>query len=326
LDAIVNKALAEAEEFCMFGFQGGEPTLAGLDFFKEFIRLEKKYNTRKIKIAHTLQTNGLTLDEEWAAFLKTNNFLTGLSIDASKQLHDSLRPDVAGAGTHIRAMKAAKLLTAHGVQFNILSVVTNRLAAHPDNVYRFYQQNGFRYIQFIPCLDGLDEPRGEFSLSPKKYGEFLCRVFDLWYADFIKSDYYSIRAFDNYINILMGFPPENCAMNGICSVYALIEANGNVYPCDFYALDDYLLGNIAEHSFSDMLRGEKATAFVKSSVNISSACRACEFAFICRGGCRREREPLSEDNSTVNRLCGAYKEFFTHTLPQMRMIAAHLKR
>ncbi|MFV0399273.1 MAG: anaerobic sulfatase maturase [Oscillospiraceae bacterium] len=327
LEIIVRKALEEATEFCSFAFQGGEPTLAGLDFFRELLQLEKKYNKKNVKIAHALQTNGMLIDEEWAAFLAENGFLTGLSIDGGRETHDLLRPDPAGDGTWSRCIKAAKTLTAAGAEFNILTVVTKQLAAHPDKTYRFYKQHGFRFIQLIPCLDGLEEERGahRHSLDPETYGSFLCRFFDLWYADFIKGDYYSVRSFDNYIRMLMGQPPENCAMAGSCNAYALIEADGSVYPCDFYATDDCLLGSIADHSFGELLGGEQASAFVAPSKIVDDACKSCRYYAICRGGCRRDREPLIDGVPSLNYFCGTYKRFFDHALPRMAEIARKLR-
>ncbi|MCL2616431.1 MAG: anaerobic sulfatase maturase [Defluviitaleaceae bacterium] len=323
LETLVQKALSEVRGYCQFAFQGGEPTLAGLDFFRKLVELEKKYNVNNARVSYALQTNGLLIDDAWAAFFKENGFLIGLSIDSFKQVHDGLRQDAAGKGTHSRCIEAAKILTEHRVQFNILSVVTRQLAEQPNRVYRFYKQHGFRYIQFIPCLDGMAEGSGanEYSLRAKAFSKFLCRIFDLWHADFIKNDYYSIRAFDNYIHMLAGRPPENCAMNGVCNAYALVEANGSVYPCDFYAVDRFLLGNVATHNFKEMLQGDSAEAFITPSMHVNQACKVCEYFYICRGGCRRDREPLNNGVLSGNRYCEAYKMFFEHALPRMMEIA-----
>ena len=326
LETLVRKALTEATEYCAFGFQGGEPTLAGLDFYRALIEFEKKYNRNKVKLSHTLQTNGLLLNEEWAEFLRENQFLTGLSIDACKQIHDDLRLDSAGKGTHNRCMNAARMLGKHRAEFNILSVVTRSMALHPDKTYRFYKHNGLRYIQFIPCIDGLEAERaaGAYSLDAGTYGRFLCRIFDLWYEDFIRDDYYSIRAFDNYIRMLAGYPPENCAMQGVCNPYALAEADGSVYPCDFYAADPYLLGNVASHSFTEMLNGKKAEEFAALSRQPDPSCMRCEYRFLCRGGCRRDREPVADGRLALNHYCAAYKVFFQHALPRMHSIAVRI--
>lgn len=321
LEVIVRRALSEADGRCFFGFQGGEPTLAGLNFFRAFIELEKKYNTRNLRVGHSLQTNGLLIDGEWAAFLAENRFLVGLSVDGGKQVHDGLRPDAAGKGTHNRCLAAARRMSKAGVEFNILTVVTRQLAAHPDKAYRFYRQQGFRYLQFIPCLDGLDGGPGSHSLTAEQYGKFLCRVFDLWYADLEKGEYLSIRAFDNYIRMLAGQPPENCAMLGVCNAYPVVEADGSVYPCDFYCTDPYYLGNIADHSFEELLTGEAAQRFMAPSRETDGECRACEYCHICRGGCRRDREPLIGGMPSSNRFCESFRAFFGHCLPRMELVA-----
>lgn len=326
LETIVKRALSETTELCTFGFQGGEPTLAGLDFYRKLIAFEQAHNQNRVKIVHALQTNGLAIDEEWAAFLAENHFLTGISIDASKQVHDELRVDADGKGTHLRALNAVALLEKHKAEYNILSVVTGLLAAHPDKAYRFYKQRGFRYIQFIPCLDGLQEEHGAhaYSLSAEAYGKFLCRIFDLWYEDLRKGIYLSIRTFDNFIHMLAGHPPENCAMTGVCHAYPLIEADGSVYPCDFYAVDEFLLGNVGDHSFREMLESPAAKAFMVPSLQKPPACLACEYLPICRGGCRRDCEPITGGALSRNHYCEAYRMFFSHALPRMEQISRTL--
>ena len=328
LETIVRGALAEAAHFCSFGFQGGEPTLAGLDFFRALIAFEKRHNANGVRIAHAIQTNGTLIDAEWAAFLGEHDFLTGVSIDAGREIHDDLRPGVDGRGTHKRAMKAAELLRLAGVQFNILSVVTGRMAAQPERVYRFYKEHDFRYIQFIPCLDDLkpDARPAPYSLDARSYGRFLCRIFDLWYEDYRRGAYYSIRAFDNYIHILAGQPPENCAMSGACSPYPLIEADGSVYPCDFYAIDRLYLGNVGERTFAEMLSGPAAERFAATSRQIDERCRVCAYFALCRGGCRRDREPETDGRLCLNKLCEAYLAFFKHALPRMSEISKTIVR
>ena len=319
LEALVRAVFAETTGFCSFGFQGGEPTLAGLEFFRTFIALEKQYNTKHLRVAHSIQTNGLLLDDQWAEFFREHKFLVGLSIDADKSVHDALRLDAAGKGTHNRCLAAARLLKKHNVEFNILSVVTKWLASHPDKTWQFYRKHDFQHVQLIPCID--ETFSGEhYALDAKTYGRFLCRLFDLWYADYLKGAYISVRTFDNYIRILAGYPPENCAMAGVCCVYALVEADGGIYPCDFYATDAYLLGNIHEQKLSDLLQNEVALGFSTPSHSVDPACKNCEFYPICRGGCRRDRE-VSGGALGLNQYCASYKQFFSHALPRLVQIA-----
>jgi len=330
LEIIVKKTLEEAEDFCLFGFQGGEPMLAGLDFFRALIDFEKKYNHNKVAIQHSIQTNGLCIDKAWADFFKENDFLVGLSIDSTKHVHDSLRLDVAGNGTHLRCLEAARLLKEVGVQFNILSVITKPLAMYPQKAYKFYERHKFHHIQFIPCIDswGEDESDNGYSLTPESYGKFLCEVFDLWYEDLVDGRYTSIRTFDNYAQILAGRPPENCAARGKCTPYPLIEADGSVYPCDFYALDDFLLGNIMIHSFSELLNSPAAKKFAAPTLIPDPECKECPYFQLCRGGCRRDRDPSANPEGLLkrNRFCESYKIFFHHALPKMTHIAKTILR
>jgi len=330
LELIVKKALEEAEDFCLFGFQGGEPLLAGFDFYKALIEFEQKHNVNNVKIQHAIQTNGLCLDKMWADFFMENDFLVGLSIDSAKHVHDSLRLDMNGNGTHLRCLEAAKFLNDSGTQFNILSVITKPLAMYPQKAYRFYERQKFRHIQFIPCIDGWagDESESDYSLTPQLYGKFLCEIFDIWYDDFVDGRYTSIRTFDNYVQILAGKPPENCAARGKCLAYPLIEADGSVYPCDFYALDEFLLGNITTHSFSELMNGFIAKKFASLTLTPNPECGECTYFFVCRGGCRRDRDPDANPNGPLmkNRFCESYKIFFAHALQRMAHIARTISR
>jgi uncharacterized protein len=327
LEKIVHSALSESTEMCMFGFQGGEPTLMGIDFYKDFIRLEKRYNTNHTTILHSLQTNGLSLDDTWCAFLAENNFLVGISIDGPKFPHDMLRVDGNGVGTHSRCLQAARLLTKHKAEFNVLTVVTRHLARHPGKVYQYYKKQGFRHLQFIPCLDRLDETAASHVYSPdnNEYGDFLHRLFDLWYEDFDKGNYFSIRNFDNFIYMLAGFPPENCAASGLCSISPVIEADGSVYPCDFYALDPYRMGNVHTHSFAEMLSNDVAKNFIAPSRSIHPKCKTCSYYPVCRNGCLRERISGADDQPGQNRYCAAYRQFFQYAMPRMVNIARGLR-
>ena len=319
LERIVRAALCEAGEFCAFGFQGGEPTLRGLPFFERFRSLVARHNPRKIPVSFALQTNGLLIDGAWATFLAQSGFLTGLSIDGTAALHDSLRPDAAGNPTHRRALRAAERLRRAGAPLNILTVVTPQLAAKTEEVYRYFKSQNFDHLQFIPCLGG--EEASPHVPSSEQYGDFLCRLFDCWAVDFERGQYTSIRLFDNYVHMVAGYPPESCAMAGHCAPYALIEADGAVYPCDFYAVDKHYLGNIHSSSFKELLGGDSARRFAGQSHRLPDQCRSCRHLFLCRGGCRRERV-AAPHGADENRYCTAYFRFFEHAAPTLRRIAA----
>lgn len=324
LEILVEKVLAETTVACTFGFQGGEPTLAGLDFYRRLLEFEKKHNRNNVAVSHSIQTNGLAVTPEWAEFWAANNFLVGVSVDADKRRHDDMRIDAAGKGTHNRCLAACRILDRYAVRYNILAVVTKGMAAHPDRTYRHYRERGFQYLQFIPCLDDLEGNASSHSLDAETYGKFLCRLFDLWLRDFMNGEYCSIRMFDNWIGILLGEPPESCDMVGRCRPYLLVEGDGTVFPCDFYAVDAYRMGNIVTDSIADLLEGEAARRFAAESYASDPRCGECEFYALCRGGCRRHREPLAE--SPANMYCESYRKFFAHALPGMRAAAERVAR
>jgi uncharacterized protein len=323
LETLVKKTLETCEEGCSFAFQGGEPTLAGLDFFKKLVAFVNKYNTKGVKVSYALQTNGLDLGDDWAEFFRNENFLIGVSLDGDKKLHEASRVDVKGKGTFSRIMNTIERFNKYGVDYNILCVLTSYVARHPEKIYRFFKNNGFKYIQFIPCLDPLGEERGTnfYSLTPKRFESFFKRIFDLWYADCKMHQGISIRHFDNWLGLLLGYPPENCAMSGRCATYFVVEANGSVYPCDFYVTDEWELGNIQTDSFEDMAKSERSKSFIAGSGALSEECAQCRHYYLCRGGCRRDRVE-SGDSKTINYYCEAYKSFFDYSIDRLREIAS----
>lgn len=328
LETIVRKALNEVEDACTFAFQGGEPTLAGLDFYKKLVEYEQKYNQKNIEINNAIQTNGLAIDEEWANFFAQNHFLVGISLDGPKKIHDLYRVDNQGEGTFQRIIKAIHLFDQHHVKYNILTVVTAQVASHIHKIYNFFKNKNFIYLQFIPCLDPLDEAPGgdRFSLTLEKYSYFLKTLFDLWYVDIMNDHIISIRYFDNLIQLLMGYPPEACGMLGHCNCQFIIEANGGVYPCDFYVLDKWYLGNIKEKSFIELLKSPISFKFVETSKYIDPKCHNCPFFPMCMGGCRRWREPFIDGKPCINILCSAYQDFFQYTLERFKNIVEKIRR
>ncbi len=328
LEILIRKALETAEGSCSFGFQGGEPTLAGLPFFRKAVEFQKKYARPGLRISNAIQTNGMAIDREWAEFLAENHFLVGLSMDGTKEIHDANRVGVKGEGTFNRVLRTAQLLTAKQVDFNILTVVTRQSAPHIGKIYSFFRRSGLRWLQFIPCLDPLGEKRGSnpYSLTPEVYAKFLKDLFDLWYRDITAGEFIYIRYFENLVGMVMGYPPESCGLSGRCVIQNVVEADGSVYPCDFYALDEWKLGNIRTDSISDMMNSETARKFLQVPLEIPGECKTCEFYGICRGGCRRDREPMQGDHLPLNYFCPAYKEFFAYSLPRFKEIAHEAAR
>lgn len=325
LEEVIRKALLFADEQCTIVYQGGEPTLAGLDFFRKSIEFLEKYNVNKVKIYNSLQTNGYALDEEWCRFFAENQFLIGLSVDGIKAAHDAYRKGPAGEDTYLRILETARLLKQYHVEFNVLTVVNGRTAPKIRRIYEQYAKLDFRYQQYIACLDPLKEESGgqEYSLTPKVYGQFLTDLFELWDIDLRKGKQPYIRQFENWIGILMGRHPEACDQCGVCNVQNIVEADGSVYPCDFYVLDEYRLGNLKEDTFEEIYKRRLESGFLESSRNHDEGCQKCRYFFLCRGGCRRQREGFGNEREGIrNVLCEGYKMFFDKYYERMKEIAA----
>lgn len=278
LKNIIRKTILRAEGCASYAYQGGEPTLRGIDFFKKAVLYQKQYNKHGIKVMNVLQTNGLLLDEEWCEFLKENQFLVGISIDGTKETHDRNRHMVGGEGTYDRVKYATKLLDQYEVDYNILTVVSNQVAEHIGEIYREYNDMGWHYQQYIACIDPLEEPHGKsgYALKPEQYGRFLSELCRLWYQDWKntgKAPY--IRQFENYVGILMGYRPEACDQCGMCGIQYVVEADGGVYPCDFYMTDDYRIGNFNENQLGQIDENRRKIAFVERSGRVSEKCREC---------------------------------------------------
>ncbi|HMA59808.1 MAG TPA: anaerobic sulfatase maturase [Halanaerobiales bacterium] len=312
LELIVKKAFTEAEGSVSFSFQGGEPTLAGLDFYKTFMDYLKKYNKDNIDVNLALQTNGIKIDQKWAAFLSENDWLVGLSIDGYKDLHNYFRIDRIEEGTYKQVIKTSELFKKCNVDFNVLTVITDQLARHGKKVYNSYKKHNFKFLQFIRCLEPLDGKKEKYSLTPENYELFLNNIFNEWYQDIKKGNYISIRFFDNVVRMLMGRKPEACEMKGHCSFQNIIESDGSIYPCDFYVVDEWKLGNIKNMSFTEVYESKKAKAFIKESTDLPKKCEQCKWLKLCRNGCKRNR-----DENNLNNYCTSFYNFYEKNINKL---------
>ncbi len=318
LQKVIKNVLSFAHGTCTIAFQGGEPTLAGLDFFREVVRLQSIYNVNKCQIFNAIQTNGYALNSDWAAFFANNNFLVGVSLDGPKEIHDKYRFDAKGEGTYSRVMKSIQLLKQHKVEFNILSVITKTTCKHTKKIQGFFERNNFEWQQYIPCLDPLEEKRGghPWSLTPDAFGEYLKTSFTIWYSEALKGKRYYHRYFDNLLLILNRQHPEACGMGGICNYQYVVEADGSVFPCDFYMLDEWKIGNLATDSIDEINDKREELQFIEQSKVVNPACEMCKWYTLCRGGCRRDRDYFV-DGIGLNYYCEAYKDFFEFATPKL---------
>ena len=309
-----------------FGFQGGEPTLAGLDFFKNFTKRAEELCPEKVTVSYALQTNGVLIDEEWAHFFKENDFLIGLSLDGFSDLHNLNRIDAKQNDTYNKVLNTFNLLEKTGVNTNILCVVTSACAKKSEKVYNELKKIGAKYIQFIPCLDPIDTKKGStpFSLTPKLYTEFLCKIFDLWFKDYSSGNYISIRAFDDYVNIILGKSAGTCATCGRCGSYLVVEGDGGIYPCDFFVLDEWKMGTLGENPLLEIAESENAKKFLNWGQEKPEECYSCKYRILCNGGCKNDW--ITENEKIHNYYCPAFKKFFEYAEQRLLMIARNEKR
>lgn len=327
LKNVIRKAVLHAEGSCILAFQGGEPSLVGLDFFKKVVEYVKYYNRKNIMVQYAFQTNGTNLTKEWCEFFHENHFLVGVSVDGTKEIHDKCRRFNSGEPTYDKVMEGCRLLDKYKVEYNILTVVHKEVAQNIRLIYEDLKRKKKFYQQYIACLDPLFTEKGNmpYSLTPELYGNFLTELFDLWYADYKKGRQPYNRLFENYIGILMGYVPEACEQRGICSVQYVVEADGSVYPCDFYMLDEYCIGNFNDTSIAQMDKKREEIRFREISMQISKECRECKYLALCRNGCRRNRIPDGPEEYR-NYFCESYRMFFDKCLPRMQEIAETLRK
>ena len=323
-----------------FIWQGGEPTLAGLDFYRKAVELQKKYSKGKT-INNFFQTNGIKLDKEWAIFLKENNFLVGISIDGNSTHHNKYRKTRSGKTTYDMVKKAIELMVEHGVEFNTLTVVSDANVDEPIQVYESLKKLGARYMQFIPLVeriankpteDGLYLIKPDFSgqsdIAPwtvpnNKYGKFLNKIFDHWYKNDI--GHYFVMNFEQTMTQLVG-GRSICVFEPECGANLALEANGDVYSCDHYVFPDNKIGNINQDKIKDLVNSEQQIQFSQNKlINLDKECLTCSVRKVCNGGCQKHRF-LASSSGIMNKnyLCQSYKEHFTHVMPYMEKIIANI--
>lgn len=329
-ELLVQRVFAEADGPVTLAFQGGEPTMAGLPFYQRLIELVSHYNVKKWPVQYALQTNAQVIDESWAAFLARHHFLVGVSLDGDKAIHDAQRLTPDGRGSFQTVMNALRQLEARQVETNILTVVHAGVARHIERIYRFFSRNQLGYLQFIPCLTpfGVDPAAVPYALTAKRYGQFLNRLFDLWYEDFMAGHYVSIRHFDNWVRMMAGEWPELCGMTGRCTCQLVVEADGSVYPCDFYVTDEWKLGDISTSTLTELAESETSHRFVEASLQLPDTCRECQWLPLCRGGCRRDRAETAgpAGPAGLNQFCEAYQMFFPYAASRLEQLALIYRR
>lgn len=305
-----------------FSWQGGEPTLMGLDFYKTAVQLQKKHGALGQQVSNALQTNAILLDEKWCKFLHEYRFLVGISIDGPKEFHDYYRIDHSGSGTYDKVARAIQTCKEYKVEFNILTLLNDKNADHPDELFDFFIENGIKYLQFIPCVE-TDPATGkiaDFSVTPQQYGEFLCRIFDRWY-DYGPQNL-SIRDFDSILSYCISGRHTICTFEKQCSQYIVIEHTGDCFPCDFFVDPKWRLGNIFETPIEKLAASDKKRAFARAKRNLCNKCLLCRHLALCRGGCMKDKAGLDRNWLRESYFCQSYKRFFDYTMPRFMQLAA----
>jgi uncharacterized protein len=293
-----------------FAFQGGEPLMAGLDFFKTFAA-EVKSQPVNAKVNWALQTNGTLIDEAWCAFFKEHNFLVGLSLDGGAFLHDRNRRFADGGASFNQVMSGKHLLDAFRVEYNVLCVLTNEAARHPQKLWKFILDENIRYVQFIPCLDELgNAAKKPWALTSKHFCNFYSTMFPVWQKQALGGNYISIKLFDDIVNLFVRGQETACGLSSGCHPQFVVEANGDVYPCDFYVLDEYRLGNLTKMSISKAFGEAMHCGFLTSRSRLPGACAKCKYLKACNGGCKRMENVMYVNESGY---CG-YRAFLNESL------------
>ena len=270
-------------------FQGGEPTLAGISWYESFVAKVKAHKKPWHTIHYAIQTNGMLIDEEWADLFARNQFLVGISIDGDLKDHNRYRRDQDDHPVFTKVIAGYHLLRKKQVEVNVLSVLSEALAHHPDRYYCFLQKEDVQWAQIIPCLAPLYE-NSEYTLTPASYASFFCRVYDLWMKEAETGKIRHISLFDDILNLFQGKMPSQCGRLGYCQAQFVVEADGSVYPCDFYALDEWKCGSFARQTLPDIAENPLRRQFENRVKNTNALCQKCRWRQKCGGGCARMRK------------------------------------
>ncbi|EOX8446158.1 anaerobic sulfatase maturase [Salmonella enterica] len=321
-----------------FTWQGGEPTLLGLEFYRRAVALQAKYGAGR-QISNSFQTNGVLLDDAWCEFFVRHHFLIGLSLDGPEEIHNEYRLTKGGRPTHKLVMRALALLQQHGVEYNVLACVNRRSARSAEKIYDFFVASGVEFIQFIPVVERLADESAQqsgltlhapgdacgtltdWSVIPEDYGRFLCAVFDRWIThDVGKVFVMNIEwAFANFV----GAPGTVCHHQPTCGRSVVVEHNGDVYACDHYVYPQFHLGNLNEQTFAAMLDSPQQEAFGKDKyTTLPEQCRQCPVLRACWGGCPKHRFALTKEGKPgLNYLCAGFRAYFQHLPPYLKAMA-----
>ncbi|ENM5815772.1 anaerobic sulfatase maturase [Vibrio mimicus] len=310
-----------------FGWQGGEPTLRGIDFYRKAVALQRKYARPGMHIVNTLQTNGVLINDEWAQFLADHQFLVGISLDGDEELHDHFRKTRSGQGTYQSVVKGLRCLQRYRVEYNVLTVVQAHNGDHGTRVYQHLVSLGAQFIQFIPVVESIaGEGISSRSVSAQQFGQFMIDVFEEWRQHHIGQVF--VSHFDNALGMSLGLPSSICVHAQRCGDNLAVEHNGDVYSCDHFVFPEFKLGNLREHDYPDLIETPIQQSFSeRKPIGSQLHCQGCPQWDLCHGACPAQRlNDRGELSLTApHHLCAGYKQFFTHLRPYLRAMGKCLR-
>jgi uncharacterized protein len=310
----------------VFSWQGGEPTLMGIAFFRRAVELQNKYKRPGMRVLNAFQTNGTLLDDEWCIFFREHDFLVGISLDGPEELHDKYRCHRGGGPTFSEVIRGLHLLQGHGVEYNVLTVVNRVNGRYHRQVYNFLKEEGVKFMQFIPAVaeeaPGMVTP---WTVEPRVYGHFLCGIFDEWVRHDVGEIF--VQLFDVLLGAWLGMRPALCIFSPTCGDALAMEHNGDLYSCDHFVSCKNLLGNILDTPMGDLVGSQFQRDFGRDKYKgLPNLCRKCDFLFACHGACPKDRFVKTPDGEGgLNYLCPGYKLFFEHVAPYMRIMAREVR-
>ncbi|MBI5724929.1 MAG: anaerobic sulfatase maturase [Planctomycetes bacterium] len=324
LESHVRQYMAAMPQQCDFGWQGGEPTLAGLEFFEKVLELQRRFAVPGQAVSNALQTNATLLDDRWCEFLARNKFLVGVSLDGPPRRHDHFRHDKGGRDTFHRAWAGLEKLAAHGCEFNVLVTLNSANAAAAGEIYRYLVNRSIRYVQFIPILERRpDGTFAEFSCTCEQFTKAILDVFEQWAGH--DAGKVSERLIDNVIHTILFGRSAICCHATQCAAEFVLEWNGDLYACDHFVQKDWLIGNIMRTPLVELVGGEKVRDFARLKTELPDDCKACEYLEFCNAGCPKHHVPIGTSAKRVNYYCSAYKAFFAQALPELRRMAEYFR-
>ncbi len=325
LERVVQSYMATEQPTYSFSWQGGEPTLMGVDFFRQVTDFQTKFGKQGTVVTNGLQTNATLIDDAFAKHLRHFRFLLGCSLDGPPEIHDHFRVNGRGRPSHADVMRGIKTLRRNGVEFNILVLVSQANVHRAREVYRYLTDQGFLYQQYIPCVEFDAEAKPlPFAITGREWGDFLCELFDEWFrSDTLRV---SIRHFDSVLVKMVDGIANVCAMGKNCRQYFVVEHNGDIYPCDFFVDAQLRLGNVHKTPWEEAWNSQAYREFGKSKCQWHEACSTCNCVDLCQGDCLKHRIYGEFDQHNLSWLCDGWKQFYQHTRGRFSRLADELRR